>query len=104
MLSIYDEKSRTLIFSRGFASIYGEWETTEEARDGVLRTFHESAVFPYPRSSIRFVIERRDKQNQFMKIFSSLVDPAAPSVNREDHGQGYRAEKFISNGDPSEKG
>jgi hypothetical protein len=103
MLRIYDEETRALIFSRGFASIYGEWETTEEARDGVVRTFHESALFPYPRRSIRFVIERRDTQSQFVEIFSCLVDPAAPSVNREDHGQGYRAEKFISHGDPSEK-
>ena len=33
------------LYSRGFASIFGEWETTEEARSR-FRTFHESAAFP----------------------------------------------------------
>jgi hypothetical protein len=102
-VKVYDEESGTLLFSRGFASVYGEWETTQEARDGGTATFHETALFPYPKRSIRFALEKRDKQNQFVEIFSSLIDPASPSVSREDRGQGYRAEKLISHGDPSQK-
>ena len=33
------------VYSRGFNSIYGEWETTAEAGE-VNRTFHESLRFP----------------------------------------------------------
>src|SRR5919106_1590084 len=36
-----------LLYSRGFASIYGEWETTAEAKQ-ISRTFHESLRFPWP--------------------------------------------------------
>src|SRR6185369_10483623 len=37
---VIDPTSGTVIFSRGFSSIYGEWETTGEAKD-LHRTFSE---------------------------------------------------------------
>src|SRR5215210_5080707 len=42
---VRDRNTNRLLYSRGFASIYGEWETTDEAR-AVHRTFHESLRFP----------------------------------------------------------
>src|SRR5207247_10244638 len=38
------------LYSRGFASIYGEWETTAEART-MHRTFSESLRFPLRNST-----------------------------------------------------
>src|SRR5512144_248718 len=43
---VFDDASATLLYSRGFASIYGEWETTAEVRQ-THRTFHESLRFPW---------------------------------------------------------
>ena len=40
-------RATALIYSRGFASVYGEWETTPEAKTA-HRTFHESLRFPWP--------------------------------------------------------
>src|SRR5713226_900498 len=42
---VVDAGSGRTLFSRGFASIYGEWETTGEARS-MSRTFSESLRFP----------------------------------------------------------
>jgi hypothetical protein len=39
-----------VLFSRAFASIYGEWEGTAEAKT-VPRAFHESVRFPAPASA-----------------------------------------------------
>src|SRR4051812_13674483 len=44
---VADAQSGKVIYSRGFASIYGEWETTDEAK-GMDRTFSESLRFPAP--------------------------------------------------------
>ena len=44
-----------LVYSRGFASIYGEWETTGEAKR-MHRTFHESLRFPEPDGPVRMMI------------------------------------------------
>src|SRR5262245_19589457 len=38
--AVIDRASNRVIYSRGFASVYGEWETTPEFRTTV-RTFHE---------------------------------------------------------------
>jgi Peptidase M64 N-terminus len=35
------------VYSRGFSSIFGEWETTGEAKS-LARTFQESLRFPMP--------------------------------------------------------
>ena len=40
-------RNHQTVYSRGFASVYGEWETTAEAKD-VSRAFHESLRFPEP--------------------------------------------------------
>ena len=45
---VVDRKTNRVLYSRGFASIYGEWETTGEAKQA-HRTFHESLRFPGAR-------------------------------------------------------
>src|SRR5438067_13097596 len=38
---IIDRRTNRVLYSRGFASVYGEWETTDEAKQ-MRRTFQES--------------------------------------------------------------
>ena len=42
MVEVADLASHRVIYSRGFASIYGEWETTGEARAGIWRAIEEA--------------------------------------------------------------
>ena len=44
---VVDAASGSVLYSRGFSSIYGEWETTGEAKT-MNRTFSESLRFPAP--------------------------------------------------------
>jgi hypothetical protein len=74
--------SNRVLFSQGFASIYGEWETTGEARDGIWRTFHESQRFPEPRSTVQLVLSKRGADGAFREIFSTVVDPGSRFVDR----------------------
>src|SRR3954470_18610452 len=46
------EPGGRVVFSRAFASIYGEWEGTAEART-VSRGFHESVRFPVPAGPVQ---------------------------------------------------
>ncbi len=62
------------LYSRGFASIYGEWETTGEARS-IHRTFHESLRFPMPTKPVRVVLSKRDARNAFQEVWRLEVDP-----------------------------
>ncbi len=44
---VLDSKTSRLLYSRGFASVFGEWELTPEAASE-RRAFHESVRFPAP--------------------------------------------------------
>ena len=45
---IYDLASGELIYSRGYGSLFQEWQTTAEAKK-IKRSFYEVATFPFPR-------------------------------------------------------
>jgi hypothetical protein len=71
---VRDQKSGRALYSRGFASIYGEWETTDEAKS-MLRTFSESLRFPAPEAPVEIVLKKRDAKNYWRDIWSTSVDP-----------------------------
>jgi hypothetical protein len=73
---IYDVESGVLIFSRGFDSYFKEYQTSDEAAKGIKRAYHESAIIPYPKNKIKFVLEKRDKNNDLNEVFSTEIDPS----------------------------
>ena len=77
---VADGASGRVLYSRGFASVYGEWETTAEAKE-MARTFHESLRFPRPKAPVQIVLKRRGADGLFREIWTTRVDPASPAVN-----------------------
>jgi hypothetical protein len=71
---VSDAASGRVLFSRGFASVYGEWETTDEAKER-MRTFHESLRFPRPSGPVKVVVRKRDGKNVFRDVWTAAVDP-----------------------------
>ena len=71
---VVDRATNKVLYSRGFCSIYGEWETTAEAR-GTARTFSESLRFPMPDAPVEVVLKKRDARNAFREVASFPVDP-----------------------------
>ena len=78
---VRDAKSKQLLYSRGFASIYGEWETTDEAKTS-KRTFQESLRFPAPASPVTITLKKRDAKNVFQDIWTTTIDPSSMFVDR----------------------
>src|SRR5512142_3194325 len=54
LFEVHDLASNRLLYSRGFSSIFGEWELTDEARR-TARTFSESVRFPAPERPVQVV-------------------------------------------------
>jgi hypothetical protein len=81
LVEVRDVSSKTLIYSRGFASIYGEWETTSEVKK-TSRTFHESVRFPWPSKPVTVTIRKRQADNSFSDVWSTDIDPASRFVNQ----------------------
>ena len=102
LFEVIDRRTNLVIYSRGFASIYGEWETTAEARE-VYRSFHESLRFPWPRRPVQVVLKVRDSENSFHQIWSTVVDPNSRFVNPADRIPAGEVWPIIESGPPSEK-
>jgi hypothetical protein len=102
LFEIIDPRTNGLLYSRGFASIYGEWETTPEAKE-IHRTFHESLRFPWPRRPVQVVLKKRDVSGLFHEIWSTFVDPDSRFVNRADREAAGRVWTLFENGPPGEK-
>jgi len=90
LFEVRDVSSGAVLYSRGFASVYGEWETTAEAKS-VHRTFHESVRFPWPARPVRVVLQKRQADNRFAELWSTGVDPASRFVNAAPPGGGESA-------------
>ena len=99
---IIDVESGKTHWSRSFSSIYGEWETTAEARE-MTRTFHESIRFPAPESAFEVVIRKRGDDNSFAEIWRTRLDPADYLVHREQASWRDQVVAIENNGDPATK-
>ncbi|MCX6572602.1 MAG: M64 family metallo-endopeptidase [Candidatus Aminicenantes bacterium] len=102
-VKVYDEATGTLIFSRGFDSYFGEYKTSDAGVKGVPRTYHESALLPYPKKPVRVAIEARDRQNVAKQVFSQTIDPAAMTVIRERLIPGVKVVEALKSGEPRRK-
>lgn len=92
-----------VVYSRGFSSIYGEWETTAEAKKA-HRTFHESLRFPWPKRPVSVIVQKRQKDNTRAPVWSLEIDPASRFVNPAPlAGHAGRVAPIFENGASSEK-
>ena len=99
---VIDRDTNQVIYSHGFASVYGEWETTDEAKD-TPRTFHESLRFPWPKKAVQVVLKKRDRANSFQQIWSTVVDSSSRFVNLASAAPSGKLTTIQENGPPSEK-
>ncbi|MEO8521582.1 MAG: M64 family metallopeptidase [Acidobacteriota bacterium] len=78
---VRDKAAGTLLYSRGFSSIYGEWETTGEQKTA-HRTFHESVRLPWPKRPVAVTLDKRHQDGAFAPVWTIDVDPESRFVNR----------------------
>lgn len=103
-VKIYDVASGSLIYSKGFDSYFGEYKTSDAASKGIERTYHESALIPYPKNKVRFTVEVRNRQNALNPIFEQVIDPSEWTIIREEaKDAAVKVIKQVYNGDPHTK-
>jgi hypothetical protein len=104
LLRVSDAATNQVIFSRGYSTLFNEWQTTEEARRGVFKTMHETARMPLPKKPVIVEILRRDRQNYFsQQLFATVIDPASRFVSREKRATPAEIFPLVKNGDPANK-
>jgi hypothetical protein len=91
-----------VLYSRGYSTIFGEWQTTEEARK-LSRGFEESIRFPLPTQPVRVRILKRDDRNAFSVVWTLDVDPSSTDIIRETPPAPAQPIAIRERGPPAEK-
>jgi hypothetical protein len=102
LFEVVDEASGKVVYSRGYATIFGEWRSTQEAAS-MQRSFQESLRFPMPDAPVTVRVHARDAANKFAPVWSVRVDPAALDVERVARPAPAQPIAIRDNGDPAHK-
>ena len=101
---VYDLASNKLIFSTGYSTIFSEYQTTGEAKDGKMRTYHETVLIPHPKNPFLFVIEKRDKYNLLIPVYKLKIEPDDYHIVTESFKRSADViYPIVKNGDPHHK-
>jgi len=101
MMKVFLAENDSLLYSRGYSSLFGEWQTTREAEE-TWRTLSEAVVFPYPKQKVRLELYSRNWDGIFEKKFEYTVDPSNYFIKQENR-LAYPAFDIHISGDPHKK-
>jgi len=79
---LFDDSDGRLIYSRGFCTLYQEWQTTAEAKS-MERSYYEVATMPFPKNKARFVLSIRQRSGAFTKLYETGIDPSDYFIIKE---------------------
>lgn len=98
---IVDAASGKVLYTQGFCSVFGEWQTTIEAGE-INKDFEESIRFPWPKNIFKLVMRKRDSTNTFQTIWTETVNPAL-YAKAEHSSPPAQVRYFMKNGNPKYK-
>jgi len=98
---VFDSASGTLIFSKGYNTLYDEWQSTAEAKT-IKKSFYETVLFPYPKKTVKLELHERNRKGIFNKKFELYINPDDQYINREPV-TAYPVNKIVDSGDPAYK-
>jgi hypothetical protein len=96
---VFDTSDSTLIYSRGFSTLFQEWQTTAEAKS-IDRSFYEVATMPFPKNKVKLVLSMREKSGSFTRLYETAIDPANYFIRKEEPVKAAIT-KINDAGDPS---
>lgn len=100
-VEVKDAKSGKLIYSRGYAGLYSEWQTTAEAKE-VNRCFYETVLIPFPKNKVKLELFSRDRTTKLNKVFEYEINPENYFIS-EGQGPKYKSYMVHDSGDPANK-
>ena len=79
---IHDLETGKLIYSRGYGSLFQEWQTTAEAKN-ISRSFYEVATFPFPKKDVSFILKKYMKDGSLQTVYETVIHPDDYFILRE---------------------
>lgn len=98
---VFDLSTEIEIYSRGFSTLFGEWQTTEEASK-TQKSFSETVTIPLPKNDARIEFYTRNKKGILEKKFEYIYNTDDYFVTPERKNV-YPVSNVHISGDPSQK-
>ena len=98
---IFDIRTDSLLFSKGFSTLFQEWQTTAESKT-TDRTFYQAAIFPYPKKDVKLLIDARQRDGNFETIYSTIINPDDYFILDEEP-IAFETNSILKNGNPENK-
>ncbi len=96
-IKMLDSTSGALLFSKGFTTLFDEWQKTDEARQQV-KAYHQTAILPFPLKKMILEIDVRQKDGNFKSIYSTEIDPENYFILKEKPAP-FQTVEILKNGD-----
>jgi hypothetical protein len=100
-VKVIDPITGMLLYSRGYSTLFGEWQTTEEAKH-IRRALNETIVVPLPKSEADILIYSRNLKGIFEERFMYHFKPGNYFISTERRLEYPAFDVFIS-GHPEKK-
>ena len=100
IFKVFDIESNVLIYSRGYCTLFSEWQTTDEAKI-TRKSFSETIVMPSPKKDVRVEFYSREK-GILQKKFEYIVNAKSYFISPELRMPYPVFDAYIS-GDPATK-
>ncbi len=99
MCKVFNDGTGKLIYSRGFSTLFQEWQTTKEASE-VNKSFTQSTIMPFPKETVRFEIYERNQKAEMILKFSVKINPADYFIQPSPPNS-YKVDSVQISGDPA---
>lgn len=66
-IALFDRKTGEMVFSKGFSSLFNEWQSSEEAKN-MCGNYEETMIVPYPKNNVDIVFYSRDSLNNWQEV------------------------------------
>ena len=97
-VEVANENGR-IIYSKGFCTLFEEWQTTLEAK-AVQKAFPQVIEVPYPKTKSRIAIKFRPKNQVWRTLLVVNVDPLAVGIEKIS-GNIYEVRRIAGLGTPN---
>ena len=98
---VYDGKSDSLIFSKGFCPLFQEWQTTAEASE-IKSSYYQVAILPFPKRDIYFSVEKRKDDGSFVSIYKQTIKPDNYFII-DENPPAYKIAQILKSGNVQKK-
>lgn len=98
---VYDVENDLLVFSKGFNTLFQEWQTIPDAKNE-NRLFYQCIILPFPKQRVRVEIEVRNRQGDFNSVYVTEINPLDYFILKESLPV-YETKVLVESGNPEEK-